>query len=465
PRNNILLATILNSPRKDVNPSYASHFLNYKGVVSTEYLTNFVESYASTALIQDPVTGLRFLHFSIVPTDVNVDAYAPKNQFYCNFRIDVSLRDGQNIVFQYNREFPLYFPESDWDRVKASGLAIEDSFPIIEGEFRLTVLLTNTVGKQFSVLEKDVEVPPARTTPSLDGPFLGYKFETYPRDVHIPFKINDRKLVTDPRKTFARGDEIAILFSVLNVTEGLLRDGEAKIEVRGLREAAPVRRSFTVKLSAHPFERTLSIPQSISAAELDPDYYEIVVRLVGAGGEVLDEKKDSFVVMPSPATGHPIANAKGFALANRFLYLYMLAQQSERMNLTDAAKAWYDEAYQLNPDYKEGAVMYGNFLNKAGAFEEALMVAERLRGDDRRQFSYFIIRGQALMGQNKFEDALTDLLQANRMYDSDTAVLNSLGRCYYRLGRKAEALDALNASLKLNPDQDAIKKLVQEIGK
>jgi len=465
PRNNILLATILNSPKKDVNPSYASHFLNYKGVVSTEYLTNFVESYASTALIQDPVTGLRFLHFSIVPADVNVDAYAPKNQFYCNFRIDVSLRDGKDIVFQYNREFPLYFPEGDWDRVKSNGLAIEDSFPIIEGKFRLTVLLTNTVGKQFSVLEQDVEVPPARTTPSLDGPFLGYKFETFKRDVHIPFKVNDRKLVTDPRKTFARTDEIAVLFSVLNVTEELLRDGEAKIEIRGLREAAPIQRSFSVKLGAHPFERTLSISQSISAAELDPDYYEIIVRLVGAGGEVLDEKKDSFVVLPSPATGHPIANAKSFALANRFLYLYMLAQQSERMNRADAAKSWYGEAYRLNPEYKDGVVMYGSFLNKVGAFEEALTVAEKLRGDDRRQFQFFIIRGQALMGQNKFEDALTDLLQANRMYNSDTGVLNSLGMCYYRLGRKAEALDVLNASLKLNPDQEAVKKLIQEIGK
>jgi GWxTD domain-containing protein len=465
PRNNILLATILNSPKKDVNPSYASHFLNYKGIVSTEYLTNFVESYASTALIQDPVTGLRFLHFSIVPADVNVDAYAPKNQFYCNFRIDVSLRDGKNIIFQYNREFPLYFPEGDWDRVKASGLAIEDSFPVIEGEFRLTVLLTNTVGKQFSILEKDIEVPPAGTAPSLDGPFLGYKFETFKRDVHIPFKINDRKLVVDPRKAFARTDEIAVLFSVLNATEEFLRDGEAKIEIRGLREAAPIQRSFTVKLSAHPFERTLSIPQSISAAELDPDYYEITVRLVGAGGEVLDEKKDSFVVLSSPATGHPIANAKGFPLANRFLYLYMLAQQAEKMNRADAAKSWFDEAYQLNPEYKDGVVMYGNFLNKAGAFEEALTVAEKLRGDDRRQFGFFTLRGQALMGQNKFEDALKDLLQANKMYNSDTNVLNSLGRCYYRLGRKAEALDALNASLKLNPDQDAVKKLIQEIGK
>lgn len=465
PRNNILLATILGSPKKDVNPSYASHFLNYKGVVSTEYLTNYVESYSSTALIQDPVTGLRFLHFSIVPADVNVDAYVPKNQFYCNFRIDVSLRDGEAIIFQYSREFPLYFPESDWDRVRANGLAVEDSFPIIEGKFRLNVLLTNTVGKQFSVLEKDVVVPPERSTPSIDGPFLGYKFETYQRDVHIPFKVNDRKLVIDPKMTFAKADEIAVLFNVLNVTEDLLRGGEARISVRGLREANPVQRSYTVRLDTTPFQKTLSIPQTIPAAELDPDYYEILVKLVGAGGETLDEKKESFIVSPSAAMGHPIANAKGFALANQFLYRYMLAQQSEKMNRAEAAKSLYDEAFQLNPDYKEGVVMYGSFLNKVGAFGEALQVAEKLKGDDRRQFPYYIIRGQALMGQEKYEDALTELLLANRIYNSDTNVLNSLGRCYYRLGRKAEALDALNTSLKLNPDQAAVKRLIQEINR
>ena len=465
PRNNILLASILGSPKKDVNPAYASHFLNYKGIVSTEYLTNFVESYSSTALIQDPVTGLRFLHFSIVPADVNVDAYVPKNQFYCNFRVDISLRNGEAVIFQYSREFPLYFPDSDWDRVKANGLAVEESFPIIEGKFKLTVLLTNTVGKQFSVLEKDVDVPSAKTSPSIDGPFLGYKFETYQRDVHIPFKVNDRKLVTDPKMTFARADEIAVLFNVLNVTEDLLRGGEARISVRGLRQANPVQRSYTVRLDTTPFQKILSIPQTIPASELDPDYYEILVKLVGAGGETLDEKKESFIVSTSAAMGHPIANAKGFALANQFLYRYMLAQQSEKMNRVQAAKSLYDEAFQLNPDYKEGVVMYGSFLNKVGAFGEALQVAEKLKGDDRRQFPYYIIRGQALMGQEKYENALTELLLANRIYNSDTNVLNSLGRCYYRLGRKAEALDALNASLKLNPDQDAIKKLIQEIEK
>src|SRR4030067_146093 len=119
PRNAMLLASIMDSPKADVNPSYASHFLNYLGVVSTEYLTNYVESAASTALIRDPVTGLRFLPFSMVPAEGNVAAYVPKDQFYCNFRVDISLRDGEAIIFQYGREFPLYFPQSDWERALA----------------------------------------------------------------------------------------------------------------------------------------------------------------------------------------------------------------------------------------------------------------------------------------------------------------------------------------------------------
>ncbi len=465
PRNAMILASIIESPKKDVNPSYASHFLNYMGVVSTEYLTNYVESHATTALIRDPVTGLRFLHFAIVPTEVNVDAYVPKNQFYCNYRVDISLRDGDAIIFQYGREFPLYFPDSDWDRVRASGLAIEESFPIIEGKFKLSVLLTNTVGKQFSVLEKDIVVPAEGQAPAVNGPFLGYRFETYPRDVHIPFKANDRKLVTDPQMTFARTDSIAVLFNLINVTEDLHRGGSARITVQGLREIDPVRRSYTVNLNAAPYGRILSIPQTIPAADLAPDYYDITVELVAADGRTLDTKKESFIVSPSAAVGHPISNSKGVSLANQFLYRYMLAQQAERTDRRDAARALYEQAFQLNPDYREGVIMYASFLNKTGAFTEALEVAKRLEGDTQRRFPYHVIRGQALMGLDRPEEALAELQQANKMYNSDTSVLNALGRCYFRLGRKAEALEALNASLSLNPDQDAVKKLVDEIKK
>lgn len=463
PRNAMLLADILESPKKDVNPSYATHFLNYKGLVSTEYLTNYVESYTTMALLDDPATGQRFLHFSMVPVDVNVDLYEPKSQFYCNFQVNVSLRKGADIVFQYNREFPLYFPEDAWDRVKASGLAVEESFPVAEGRYDLNILLTNTVGKQFSLLEQALEVPPVKTGPSLEGPFVGYKYETYPRDVHIPFKVLDKKLVVDPKKTFASGDAIAVLFSVLNPTPELVRDGEARVVVKGLRQAAPVRKTYTIKLDAPAAGRVLSIPYTIPAGELEPDYYEIAVVLAGPGGQVLDQKTDQITVSPAAAVGHPIANAKGIPLANQFLFRYMVAEQLEKTGRPEAAAALYEEGYRLRPDYADGVVRYANFLLGTGAYPRALEIAESLRKDEKRQFILRTVRGRALLGLERYEEALAELLQANKLYNSETVVLNAMGRCYLKLGRKTEALDAFSASLRLNAEQPDIAKAVEDL--
>ncbi len=66
-RSEIQMAQIFDSPRKNINASYATHFMNYKGLVSTEYLTNFVESDAVVAVVRDPVEGIPFLHYSVAP--------------------------------------------------------------------------------------------------------------------------------------------------------------------------------------------------------------------------------------------------------------------------------------------------------------------------------------------------------------------------------------------------------------
>jgi GWxTD domain-containing protein len=459
PRNALLLADILESPKKDANTSYATHFLSYRGLVSTEYMTNFVESHAATALLEDPATGLRFFHFSMVPDEVGVDYYAPGGRYYCNFRVDVSLRSGEAVVFQYGREFPVYFPKDDWDRVKAGGLAIEESFPVAEGSYRIVVLLTNTVGKQFSLLERDLEVAPAGDSPGIEGPFVGTGYETYPRDLHVPFKVLDKKLVVDPRKTFAPDESIAVLFNVRNPPA----EGAAKVSVRGLRERDPVRRTYTVKLDGPPDGRILSVPFVIPAGELEPDYYEVAVGLAGPGGEVFEANKDTFVVTAAAPVGHPFAHAKGVPAAGRYLYRYMLGEQYERTGRPEAARALYAEAHRLNPQYLDGAVRYGHFLNRTGAFDEALRIAEGLRDDGRQRFAYHVIRGQALLGRERYEAALDELLRANAIYDSDTAVLNSLGICYRKTGRKAEALGAFKASLKLDPGQAGVRKIVEEL--
>ena len=73
----------------------ATHFLAYKGIVSTEYLTNQLECTTETAVVYDPVVGLAFCHFAMAPKHLSLDYYEPKNEYFCNFQVDVSLRVGE----------------------------------------------------------------------------------------------------------------------------------------------------------------------------------------------------------------------------------------------------------------------------------------------------------------------------------------------------------------------------------
>jgi GWxTD domain-containing protein len=464
-RNNIIMASIFESPKKDISPSYAAHFLDYKGVVSTEYMTNYVECDSNIALIEDPATGIPFVHFSMAPKHMSIDYYEPKDQYFSNFRLDVSLREGENIIFQYNRDFPIYFQEKDVGRIQANGIAIEDSFPAVPGRHRLIILLQNSVGKEFSLYEGDVVIPEDSGPPRLSGPFIGYKLENYGPQLHIPYKVQDRKLVLDPKNTFASGESLAFLLNVANCSRELWQSGEVRALVKGMKNVDPAERAFVMRLSDNVFNKVISLAYSLPLSQLVPDYYELKVSLVDGNGRTLDEAKTNFVVSPEKALPHPIANAKGMPLSNRYLFHHMLARQNDKLNRDEQADSEYRQVFTLAPQYAEAAVDYANFLLKIRKYDQALEVIERVRDDGKFRFEYFLIRGNALLGTGKYSEAIDSFLEGNKIYNSDTRLLNSLGLCYFRTGEKQKALDTLNASLRLNPGQDEIKKLIKEIEK
>jgi GWxTD domain-containing protein len=147
PETTILMAAITESPKKLIDESYATHFLKFKGVVDTEYLTNSFKSNHYAAILRDPISGQAFCHFGISPEKLSLDFYEPKDQYSANFMTDVSLRVGDKVVLQYSKEFPFTIPAARLQDTESMGITIEDSFPIAEGTFQLTVLLRNIVGK------------------------------------------------------------------------------------------------------------------------------------------------------------------------------------------------------------------------------------------------------------------------------------------------------------------------------
>jgi GWxTD domain-containing protein len=463
PRSEIQLAQILEAPRKDVNPAYATHFLNYKGVVSTEYLTNFVDSDAVVAVLRDPVEGIPFVHFSVAPKSISVDYYQPDNRYFCNYSVDVSLKKGETFIYQASRDFTYYFPPEDSPMVVANGIAIQDSIPVVEGTYRLTVLLRNSVGKEFSLLEKDVEIE-GPDAPRIAGPLLGYKMDSADSATLLAFKVFDRRAYVDAKGAYTPSDTISLLYNVENLTEELWKRGEIRVAMQGQRTDSPAEKKFNIPLSRQPFRKILALGQSFPASDLVPDYYEGTISLAD-GEAVIDLKKFNFVLSDRGALARPVILSKSFPRSNIHLQYLALADEAEKTGDAAAAEAYYQKALRLSPDITEAAAYYSGFLMRSKKYEQALEFIERIKDDATLRFDYYLIKGKALKEIGRCEEAIPLLLEGNKIYNSDTRLLNSLGYCYYKTGQKTRALEALNASLRLDPKQEDIQKLVEEINK
>jgi len=463
-RTEIILADIINSPRREVSPSYATHFLNYRGIVSTEYLTNYVDIDGEAIALPDSRQGINFVHFTLWPKRVSVDYYRPKDQYFCNYSVDVSLRDGEKIIFQYAKEFPFYYSPADDPIVRASGIALEDSFPMIEGVHELAVLVRNSVSKEFSVYNKQIRIDKS-AAPKIAGFLLGYKLGPAPPSLHSPFQVADKRLSIDPKNTFAREDDIIIAFTLIGVTRELWQSGEARLLVKGLEGTSPQEKSFELPLNAYGFQEIMPVIYSIPAADWGPNYYEILLDIVSGDGRVVDEQKVHFVVSPTKLVARPVTIAKTFPLASGYLYAFMIADQYDKAGMNPEAAVFFDRAYAAAPEYREGAVYYANFLLKTGNPARALEVVEKLKGEDKFRFDYYLIKGKAHMSLGAYPEAIACFLEGNKIYNSDTRLLNALGFCFYKAGKKKEALEALASSLRLNPEQPEVKKLIAEIKK
>ncbi len=465
PRENIIMADIFDSPRKDINPTYATHFLNYRGVVSTDYLTNYVESQTDLALIQDPILSINFLHFSMSPSRVSIDYFEPNDQYYCNYQLNVSVRKDETLIFQYSKDFPFYFEPARVDMIKGKGISLQDSFPLIEGTYRMNILIQNSVGKEFSVFEGEVVVPEHTGAPRIVGPAVGYGLQNYPAHLHVPFKVVDKQLLIDPKSTISLSEDIAFFFSVMNATKDLWEKGKVEVHLIGLRENDPSRKVLNLDLKDFPFHEILGINHSFAAKELSPDYYELKLVMKDGEGSVLDEQTANFIISPFEGVSHPVTMTKSFPLSNYYLFVYSLANQYDRAGMPEKAGSFYEKAYSLNLDYYPGIIEYAQFLQKNKMFERSLAMIENMKDANESRFEYLLFKGMAYMGMEKYFTAIENFLEGNKIYDSDIRLLNALGYCFYKTGDKQRALEVLRSSMRLNPEQEDVKALIRAIEK
>jgi GWxTD domain-containing protein len=458
-RGPILVSKVFNYPKRNISTTYTKDFLKYKGYVQTSVTTDYISVTSDLYMLRDPVLGLNFVHLAILPERISVEYSEERDKYYFNFDLMVVVKQGEDTIFQYTKKFPFYYTEAELDEKISNGVIITDFFPIIEGKYLLIVILQNSTNNEISYLERKIEsTPVGESRPKLHGPLMSYQEINRSQQAgYYPFNIIGYNIKIDPKRIFGLKDPISTLFYIEKGNNN--KSFQVELEVESLDESREYLKKY-----AFEYPRGKDYWYFTQDLEkLNYGNYSLKAKILGETGAVLDVKERDFQVSPRPYVPHPPLAFKRLAIENQFVFYFQLASQYEALKQYSKAENFYQKALRQNSTFPNLIKSYASFLFNQKKYDKILPVIEKLKGQEKEAFSYYAFKGRALFYKKQYNAAVDALLKANEIYDSDVAVLNTLGFALIRIGGKKEAIKALSASLEIDKNQENIQKVLKQI--
>jgi tetratricopeptide (TPR) repeat protein len=122
------------------------------------------------------------------------------------------------------------------------------------------------------------------------------------------------------------------------------------------------------------------------------------------------------------------------------------------------------KAIDLDPRYVDARLNLAFSLIRRGRHLEAIRALRQVLGMDEGNLRARLELGNALANVGKAAEALGELERLSREAPAWPPAHNALARLHLAGGRRAEARREAEASLALNPDQPAMRALLEEAG-
>ena len=453
-----LLAQIADLPSEHLNTTYARQFLDYKAYVDVESSFDYLNSHHELILLRDPLLKMNFIHFAIWPERISVEYLDEKEKYYCSYQMVVDLKKGDRSIYQYTKNLSLTYSKEEMEKSLANGLILADMFPVIDGDFDVTVFVQNAVNREFSFFSEKISVPPPNRW-ALFGPLVSYSINREPRASHSAFSLLDLHVNADPQRTFGQQEPLKVLFCIDRGRDTSTMIPE--IEVSNLPSAgvAPFSRSFTAQSSG---EGALQV-FTTSLDQFPPGQYRLTVRARDAANIVRLSGETIFSISRLLRLPHPPVAAPTLANEKAYVYDSMLAGQYENCGRAAEAEQAHLKALAQAPGNAALIKAYVQFLFAQKKYEQIPRALAPLQDQAQAAFDFYSLRGKAYYYLARYAEAVDDLLKANQSYDSNLSVLNALGLSFLRLNNPAEARKALAASLKVNAQQPDIANLLKQL--
>ncbi len=361
-------------------------------------------------------------------------------------------------VYQFERKVPITMTESQIDKIKAKLFSFQDMFPLIQGQYRLSVLLKNVVSKEFTSIEADLTIPEAKSL-RLSPLTLANRTDknSQYKGQNKPFLMENVQLVASPRNDFTREDTLTLYFQVLGLTPDLKESGTLEYDL--FKEDVKVR-SFVKSIKDYPSQTNFF--EELSLADLVPANYMIKVSLLDKNQAALLSEQSFFYISPMSGLPRPWVLSLPKPPDNDPEIINILGNQYFNKQDISRARTLLEAACRKDPSSEQFALDLCRVLLLTKEYQPLKQIALSFVRE-KQKYDFLQVLGQAHQGLAEFSEAIAVYKEYLTRFGTNLNVLNAIGHCYYRLGNIPEALAAWNRSLQISPNQEEIRALVKSL--
>lgn len=457
----VLLQNLDGAATRKVEDVWARKFRDYRSLVDVEYSANYIDSGSLIQVILD-TSGVPFVHFSMQPRALSVAEEGTGVGTVLTFNAILTTLQGKT-AYQFERTLPLRFTREQYERFRSRPFAFADLFPIVPGEYKLSVLMKNGASREFSTLEGTVKFPAAFAAPRLSPPFLAFNTVRQKETASAPrpFVVLGVQIFGDPEASFVRKDTLHVFIQGLGLGEDLKKSGAVRFSLE--KDGKPVE-SKTQALAENP--DTPSFLQAFPLDKYATGYYRVDVTLVDGGGRILDRQARDFQIVSADALPRPwITTPPQVAQTGTAAIDHILGQQSFNTGDPAAALPRLEKALAANPDKAAYAFDVGRALFALNRMTDAWAVLQPFAAAAKGDLEASLLVGRTEMALGRLDEAVAVFRAALDGQGLSLPVLNELGEAQARLGLKAEAIATWKKSLEADPNQPAIRTKIAELEK
>jgi tetratricopeptide (TPR) repeat protein len=450
----ILTKEVETYPQKRVVDDYAYEYLENKTIVEVDYSVNYINNLTQIQVLeQNP--GLFFVNYSIQPNNLSVYSY--QGNYNADVRMSIRVQDeaGKTVV-QHIRDFPIRLKKNQINSIGQRPFRLNDSFPLVPGQYKISLLWENTGSKEFTSVEKDILVPEPEWL-IMSPLILSRRMSTHPdKDASIrSFQVGNLQFYPALLRKFSQADSLHLFFQIFGLTDELKEKGEIEYALYKKDRKIPL-----LSKKASDWENDRNIFQEFALEKFPPGDYKITASLLSDNEQVLSDTQefsisemeipDPWIMsQPNPVRGNPI-------------YYYIKGNQYLNKGELNKARAELEKACFIIPDSLDFALSYAKILMVSKEYRMSKGILMPFVEAKKKDFDlfYFIAKSSHEMGQ--LEEAIDyyhrALSQKGRIFE----ILNAIGDCHLELGEKDKAVEAWERSLKEKPDQEKIKTLIKK---